>query len=166
MKNIPKSKSVAAALLAGTVLFSSCVSSTVIQSVPSAAKVYIDGEPKGTTPYNHSDTKIIGSITSVRLEREGFEPFSTSFSRTEEPDIGAIIGGAFVWFPFLWAMKYKPMRIYELNPKTEASPGQQTLTLPQARSKAERLREIKKLLDEKILTQAEYEKEKKKILDE
>lgn len=34
------------------------------------------------------------------------------------------------------------------------------------KSKADRLRELKKLLDEKILTQVEFEKEKKKILDE
>lgn len=166
MKKFPKPKQTAAALLAGTTLLSSCVSSTVIQSVPAAAKVYIDGEPKGSTPYRHADTKIIGSVTTVKLEMEGYEPFSTSFSRTEEPDIGAIIGGAFVWFPFLWAMKYKPSRTYELNPRTTVSPGQQALTLPQARSKAERLREMKKLLDEKILSPAEYEKEKKKILDE
>jgi len=36
----------------------------------------------------------------------------------------------------------------------------------QAKSKADRLRELKQLLDEKILTQEEYEKEKMKILDE
>jgi predicted Zn-dependent peptidase len=34
------------------------------------------------------------------------------------------------------------------------------------KSKADRLRELKKLLDEKIITQEEFEKEKKKILDE
>lgn len=34
------------------------------------------------------------------------------------------------------------------------------------RTKAERLRELKQLLDEKILTQEEYDREKKKILDE
>lgn len=36
----------------------------------------------------------------------------------------------------------------------------------QTESKAGRLRELKKLLDEKVVTQAEYEKEKKKILEE
>ena len=34
------------------------------------------------------------------------------------------------------------------------------------KSKADRLRELKQLLDEKILTQEDFEKEKKKILDE
>jgi predicted Zn-dependent peptidase len=33
-------------------------------------------------------------------------------------------------------------------------------------SKANRLRELKSLLDDKIITEEEFEKEKKKILDE
>jgi hypothetical protein len=36
----------------------------------------------------------------------------------------------------------------------------------ETKSKADRLRELKQLLDENILTQEEYEIEKKKILDE
>lgn len=42
----------------------------------------------------------------------------------------------------------------------------QTPQYVNTKSKADRLRELKQLLDEKILTQEEYDKEKKKILDE
>ncbi len=153
--------------LAAVVLLASCSSSTVIQSNPSGAKVYIDGEAVGTTPYTHRDTKIVGTSTNVVLEKEGYAPFNTSFSRNESVDVGAVIGGLFVWVPFLWTMKYKPTHTYELVPSA-ATP--QTVTTEQKKSdlsktKVDKLRELKKLLDEKVITQEEFDKEKKKILD-
>ena len=164
-------------LLAASVLLSSCASTTLIQSTPSGAVVYLNGENVGVTPYQHTDTKIVGSTTTVRLEKEGYEEFNTSFSRDEEVDAGAIVGGFLVLIPFLWAMKYKPTHSYELKPATpiQAPVQTQPVVEPQTkiqtpatepRSKAERLRELKALLDEKIITQEEFEKEKKKILEE
>jgi len=38
-------------MLAGAILFASCSSSTLIQSSPSGAKVYLNGEYAGVTPY-------------------------------------------------------------------------------------------------------------------
>lgn len=98
-----------------TLLFSSCASSTMIESTPIGAEVYLNGEHVGTTPYKHRDTKIVGSTTDVRIEKEGFETLQTSFSRDEKADVGAIIAGVFVLFPFLWTMKYKPVHSYELK---------------------------------------------------
>jgi hypothetical protein len=89
----------------------------MIQSSPNEAKLYLNGEPVGTTPYTHRDTKIVGSTTTVRLTKEGYKDFTTSFSRNEEVDVGAIIGGLFLLFPFLWTMKYKPTHNYELVPQ-------------------------------------------------
>ncbi|MBE0655835.1 MAG: PEGA domain-containing protein, partial [Bacteroidales bacterium] len=80
---------------------------------------YINDEPLGRTPYTYTDTKIVGSTNIVRLELEGYEPLYTSFSRNEEVDPGAIIGGILVWVPFLWTMKYKPSHFYELKPITD-----------------------------------------------
>jgi hypothetical protein len=155
-------------LMAWSVFLASCASTTMIQSDPGGAKVYLNGEPVGTTPYTHQDTRIVGSTTTVRLEKEGYDPFHTSFSRDEEVDVGAIIGGIFVLVPFLWTMKYKPVHFYELTPNSGTE--QPTLkTNPQQnqiKSKADRLRELKQLLDEKVITQEEYDKEKKKILEE
>ncbi|SRR5690554_5354640 len=111
----------AALLMAVAVLFASCSSSTLIQSDPSGAKVYMNGEYKGTTPYSYSDTKIVGSTTEIRLEKEGFEPLYTFLSRDESADVGAIIGGLFFLFPFLWTMKYNPTHTYELRPLATAS---------------------------------------------
>ena len=153
-------------VLAGAVLLSGCASTTLIQSTPEGAKVYLDGESVGITPYSHTDTKIVGSTTSVKLEKEGYEPFYTYFSRNEQADVGAIIGGVFVWVPFLWIMKYKPTHTYEMSPVRDnlslVSPVKSRNNL----SKADQLRELKQLIDEKVLTQEEYEVEKKKILDD
>jgi hypothetical protein len=155
--------------LATLILLESCASSTVIQSNPTGAKLYLNESLVGTTPYKHTDTKIVGSTTYVRLEKEGYQPLITAFSRNEQADVGAIVGGVFFLFPFLWTMKYDPSRTYELTP-VAGSDSPIVAPMPLANdmvssSKATRLREIKKLLDDGILTKEEYEKEKKKILD-
>jgi uncharacterized protein YceK len=103
-------------LLAICILLSGCASTTMIHSIPDGAKVYLNEELAGTTPYLHSDTRIVGSTTRVRMEKEGYETLHTSFSRDEEVDAGAIIGGIFFLVPFLWTMKYKPAHTYELVP--------------------------------------------------
>ncbi|MDD3079445.1 MAG: PEGA domain-containing protein [Paludibacter sp.] len=105
-----------AVLMSVILLFASCASSTMINSIPSGAKVYINGEPVGTTPYLYTDTKIVGSIVNVDLKKDGYEPFYTTFSRTEQVDVGAIVGGVFLLFPFLWTMQYKSTHTYELIP--------------------------------------------------
>ncbi|HHU26878.1 MAG TPA: PEGA domain-containing protein [Bacteroidales bacterium] len=111
----------AAIVLAFSVLFASCSSTTLIQSEPSGAKVYMNEEYKGVTPLTYSDTKIVGSVTTLRLEKEGYETFNTLLSRNERVDVGAIIGGLFVLVPFLWTMQYNPTHTYELKPLQQAS---------------------------------------------
>ena len=156
-----------AGALAVTTLLSSCASSTMLQSTPPGARVYLNGEPVGVTPYQHRDTKIVGSTTDVRLEKEGYETVNTSFSRDEEADAGAIIGGIFLFFPFLWTMKYKPVHSYEMRPLSSLPVAEQS-TAPATynASLPEQLRQLKKLADDKIITQAEYEQQKKKLLGE
>jgi hypothetical protein len=116
--NIKYSKSISL-FVASALLFASCASTTLINTTPAGAKVYLDGEAVGTTPYSHKDTKIVGTTTTLKLEKDGFEPFTTTFSRSEQADVGAIVGGVFFLFPFLWTMKYKPSRTYELIPLKE-----------------------------------------------
>ncbi|QNE40303.1 PEGA domain-containing protein [Hymenobacter sp. NBH84] len=156
-----------AGALVVTTLLSSCASSTMLQSTPPGARVYLNGEPVGVTPYQHRDTKIIGATTDVRLEKEGYETVNTSFSRDEEADAGAIIGGIFLFFPFLWTMKYKPVHSYEMRPLSSLPVAEQS-TAPATynASLPEQLRQLKKLADDKIITQAEYEQQKKKLLGE
>lgn len=168
MKNQSITKKAVSLILVASIFLTACGSTTIIQSMPSGARVYLNGEPVGTTPYAHRDTKIVGTMTAVKLEKEGYNPLFTSFSRDEEADVGAIIGGVFFLFPFLWTMKYKPFRTYELTPESDFYDSTEHFPLQQDqfKSKAERLRELKQLLDEKVITQEEFDKEKKKILNE
>lgn len=95
---------------------SSCASTTIINSNPQGAKVYMNQSFVGTTPYTHTDTKIVGSTTSVKLTKEGYEDFNTVLSRNEQVDAEAIVGGVFALIPFLWVMGYNPVHTYELTP--------------------------------------------------
>ncbi|MBN1951136.1 MAG: PEGA domain-containing protein [Bacteroidales bacterium] len=108
--------------LALSIVIASCTSTTVINSVPPGAKVYIDDQPAGTTPYTYADTKIVGSVTSIRLEKEGYAPYNTMMVRNEEVDVGAIIGGLICTVPFLWVMKYKPAHTFEMVPMSGYTP--------------------------------------------
>lgn len=164
MSTITKSASL---FLASAILFTSCASTTMIHSTPVGAKLYLDGENVGTTPYKHSDTKILGSTTMIKLQKEGYEDLNTSFSRNEKADVGAIIGGVFVLVPFLWTMKYKPSHTYEMIPlaNTGTTTVQATSSSSVDKSKAESLKELKKLFDEKLITEEEYEVKRKAILD-
>ncbi len=96
-------------------VFAGCSSSTVIRSNVPGARVFLDGEYVGNTPYTMSDTKIVGSTTRVRIEAPGYAPTVASISRSEEFSVGACIGGVFLLVPFLWIMDYKPEHFYQMS---------------------------------------------------
>ena len=114
------------AILVIVVFITACASTTKIDTTPSGATVYVNGERAGTTPYNYADTKIVGSTVQFKIKKEGYQDFETSMTRNEEPDTGAIVGGVLTFIPLLWAMKYKPTHTYELVPvahQIEAPPA-------------------------------------------
>jgi hypothetical protein len=118
MRNTVK-KSLALCIIVA--LFAGCTSTTVIHSKPEGATVYIDDMNVGKTPYTQKDSKIVGTKIVVRLKLEGYEPFETSIYKDEQVDVGAIVGGVFVLFPFLWTEGYQPEHTYELNPVAPAA---------------------------------------------
>ena len=158
--------------LATLILFSSCASTTLIQSNPSGAKVFVDGVHRGETPYQHRDTKIVGSTTLIQLQKEGYVNYNTTFRRDEQPDVGPIIAGLIVlpltWPILLWGMKYHPVHSYDLSqsPATPTISNENFIPESLPGSKAVRLKELKQLLDEKLITQEDYDKQKEKILQE
>ena len=155
-------------VLSAVILFSSCSSTTVIHSSPGEAKVYLNEEYKGTTPITYTDTKIITTTNYVRLEKEGYDTFRTTFTRDEKPHAGAIIAGIFFLIPLLWCVGYNDSRTYEMT-KTDHSKKEENSTSTTKKESgqtlSEQLRDLKELKDEGILTEEEFEKEKKKILD-
>lgn len=110
-------------LLIAVALLSSCASTTLIDSYPSGANLYLNGEAVGQTPFEMTDTKPMFSCTSVRLEKENHNTFYTTICRNEEADVGAIIGGMFCTIPFVWAMKYKPTHFYRLRESDGSNSG-------------------------------------------
>jgi len=99
------------------VLLSSCSSFTLIDSNPPGANLYINGNFVGKTPHNYSDKKIVGSIISVRMEKEGYEPLLGYFVRDQKFDAG-LFALSFITYgiPLLWVMKYHPVQYFELKP--------------------------------------------------
>ena len=93
-----------------------------LSTTPEGAKVYADGQYLGTTPVTYSDTKIVGSSTNIRIEKEGYKTVNAVLNRSEQADIGAIVGGLFVWIPFLWTMKYNAEHNYEMEPINGSAP--------------------------------------------
>ncbi|MFN0030831.1 MAG: PEGA domain-containing protein [Flavobacteriales bacterium] len=149
-------------ILSAALLLSSCSSTTMIQSTPSGADVYMDGQPLGKTPVSYSDTKIVGSSTSVTLKKEGYADLNTTLTRDEKADVGAIIGGCFLLFPFLWTMEYNPTHNYTLI-SASASAGNGT-TAKTTDSTADLIR-LKGLLDQGAITEDEFTTLKVKILN-
>ena len=153
--------------LALALLSAGCASTTMIQSNPGNAKVYLDGTLVGETPYRHTDARIVGSSMTIRLEKDGYDPLVSTITKDEVINMEAVVGGLFVVVPLLWCMEYQPEHMYELKPSTveeEAKPAIQNIHRS-SWSKADKLRELKQLLDEKILTPDEFEKEKVKVLE-
>lgn len=102
-------------LLSVSLLIASCSSTTLITSSDKDAKIYVDGQYMAKGEYSHTDTKTIGSVTQVQLKKDGCETMNFNFSRNEEFDVGACIGGVFVLVPFLWIQKYRPLHAYEFE---------------------------------------------------
>lgn len=149
-------------LFISIVILSGCSSSTLIHSEPPGATIYIDGEEVGETPYRYSDEDIFFTKHDVKLEKEGYQDFYSSFRRDEEINIPIAIGGFFVWPIWLWVFDYDYSRTYVLKPLENGDVYKKENTS----SKAKRLREMKELFDEGAITREEYEKEKEKILNE
>ena len=170
-------------LLATTLLFSSCASSTLIQSYPSGARVYVNGQERGLTPYWHTDHKMIGAVTNIDILKDGYEPLYTYIERTEQVNAGAIIGGLFCWPLLAWSMQYDQTHNFELKPlapSAQIAPQQDAILLsPQpiantqgsaqvqntATTKIQKLRELKQMLDENLINKEDFEKQKQRILE-
>lgn len=151
--------------------FSSCVSTTLITSVPEKAEVRIDGVVVGETPYRHSDAKVVTSTTNLYISKEGYKPINTYISKDEQIKPGPAIAGFFFFIPWLWSMEYRSSYIYDLKPLKPETPtientGSESPAEEDSVTKmARQLRELKALLDDGIITQEEFDAKKKSLLE-
>ena len=143
------------------------MSTTVIQSSPSGAKLYLDGQSVGITPYTYSDKKIIGTKHFFKLEKEGFVPEYGSFSRNAHWNKKAVLLGCFTVVPFLWAKDYSPEYVFDLRPIITIIEPEKVIVNPVApKTKAQRIFDLQLQLEAKTITQEAFDLEKKKILEE
>jgi hypothetical protein len=106
----------AGAWLIAAAAASGCASSTVLQSQPPGARVFLNGVPVGNTPYTMTDTNIVGTTTQIRLEYPGYQPFNAMIARSEQLDPVALIVGIIIWPVLLWVMGYQPMHVFVMQP--------------------------------------------------
>jgi hypothetical protein len=143
-------------------LISACESTTLIQSRPQGATVYVNGQKVGSTPYLYMDEKVVFSKTPIRLEHPGYESLQFVLCRNEQPEAGPIVGAFFTsGITLLWGLGYYPDRNYDLRPIENNGP-----VLPEGELKAmaSELKVIKDLYDQGILSAEEYAAQKKRIL--
>jgi hypothetical protein len=115
MKTTLKSIALLMAFVIMAVQFIGCSSTTMINSSPQGAQVYLNGEYKGQTPYKLTDTKTTGAVTEVVLKHDEYATFSAPLVKSEQVNVGAVVGGLFFLFPFIWTMGYSPTHTYILQ---------------------------------------------------
>ena len=94
--------------------FFSC-SSTMINTRPQGANIYLNKEYVGKTPYKHTDGKVLWSDTHFTLKKEGYKPVDLTITRNEEFHVTACILGVLFLVPLLWCREYKAERTIELE---------------------------------------------------
>lgn len=102
------------ALITALFFLFGCASATVIKSNPPGAKLYLDGQFKGETPYTHSDRAAAGTVKALTLKKEGYKDFTGHIKR-EELSVGALIGTILVLIPIIWILEYPPEYTFEME---------------------------------------------------
>lgn len=104
-------------------LISACTSTTMLKSTPSGAKFYANGQYLGEGPVSYSDKKPVGSTTVIEVKKPGFQDKTLTISRSEELNVGALVGGILLsptligLLFFVWIMDYKPYHVVDLEPE-------------------------------------------------
>jgi hypothetical protein len=129
-------KKIVASSIAFLFLFG-CASATLIKSNPPGAKLYLDGQLKGETPYTYADRAAAGTMKSVTLKKEDYKDFTGHIKR-EVLSVGALIGGLFFLIPLIWILEYPPEYTFEMEkregkvsdfpPKPQVAPPEKPAT--------------------------------------
>ncbi len=149
IRSVRQSLAFSLGLAAITGSMMSCSSSTMLNSSPIGAKVYIDGEMRGTTPFTYSDTHIYGTTTYVRISLEGYQDAFGTFRRTEKFNILPFLG----CFTSPWCFGYDDQHTWSLTHKTSSKPA----STPSTSTLEERLKSLMKMRDEGTISQEEYD---------
>lgn len=160
-------------VLSAFVLFG-CASTTYVKTIPSGAKVYEGEVLKGFTPYMHWDREMNDYSRTFMLRKEGYKDKAISIKKTDFNPI-RLVAPPILALPWLYDYPYE--YVFELEKSSEAittvtsqnvPPSSNLQTQPKSSDPSEssqKLRELKKLKDEGLLTAKEYEQKRKAIVD-
>jgi hypothetical protein len=107
-----------------------CASATVVKSNPPAAKLYLEGQLKGETPYTYADRAAAGTMRTVTLKKEGYKDFTGHIKR-EQLSVGALIGGLFFLIPLIWILEYPSEYTFEMEKLLTDLPTKPQVTPPE-----------------------------------
>ncbi len=106
-----------------------CTSTTVVNSRPQGARVFIDGAFVGEAPATHSETVTASTKNMVRLEMPGYKEAKGIIAADQWN--GAKVAGSVVcgllslvgFIGLLWSTEYKPTYEFTMVPETGGMPG-------------------------------------------
>ena len=90
-----------------------CSTFVTIRTDPERARLYINDEPKGKTPFTDNLPDGLFARYIYRIEADGYKPLYGELQK--EFKWGAFIGGWFFLFPWLWASGPRPFYSFELQ---------------------------------------------------
>lgn len=169
MRNYRKNSKVVIAGMLALFILNACKSTTRIESIPSNAKLYINGQFVGNTPYTYSDKKISGSTQEVKILKDGFEPYTDEFTRNQKLERRALYFGIFL-VPLFWLKEYDEVQTFDLRTAGKKLP-EPVMLLERTADTGEPtqeslLRELQFRYDNKFIDKKTYDREKKRILEE
>jgi len=138
----------------------------LIRAYPSDTEVTVNGEPLGKTPVEYVVPRARwprDGYFHYHAERADYRPQDGSF--TSKPAGGRITGGIFT-LGILFMFK-RPTALPEeleiiLEPVAATSPDAKGSSIQQ--SPEQQIRRLEKLLDEGLITEEEFKRQRKKIL--
>ncbi len=92
-----------------------CSTMVTIQSEPSGADIILNNQKVGKTPFAVKLSDFAFNSYDVTLKKEGYADYHGRIAK--EAKAGAIIGGLFIWVPFLWCYGPQPYQTFYLSEK-------------------------------------------------
>ena len=164
-------------ILGFSILFTSCATlftgstqRVYIDSNPKGAEIIIDGQKQGKTPANVKVDRELDALMdggkAIQLKLDGYK--NNGYELDAELHPVAIINLFNILF---WGIDAVTGAItkYDNHYNFEMIPIEDNVSVPKKTNsgdKYEKLTKLKKLLDDGVITQEEYDKEKAKILEE
>lgn len=151
-----------------------CASSTVIKTLPEGARVEKGGSLLGTTPYHYWDREPSDYSSTYVLKKEGYKDREITLKK-DVLYVHRIFAPPLLGLP--WIYGYNPEYSFELEKSEQASTQATSPNVPAASPSeviakrsdhleyTQKLRALKQLKDEGLLTDTEYEQKRKLVVD-